>query len=134
MKLIGLLLRLYAYVYHLVLSLALLALATVAAIGSQHNLNLPMLPWKGIELTHYVLLGGLAGLVTLVLAITGWFRFLFPIWCAVVLYMMVRGFFLSPYAYNGSSHFQSVLWLVIGAAGALLASLQLFKSKQSLRR
>jgi hypothetical protein len=133
LKVIGLVLRIYSYLYHLILSLFLLGLGTITAIGGVHNLNLPMLPWKGAELTHYVLILGIAGLVSVLLAITGVLRYLFPIWCLVVVILMIRGFFLSPFAYSGPDHFRSVVWLVIGAIGALLSSLQLFKSKLALR-
>ena len=101
MKLIGLILRIYSYLYHTVLCLFLLGLGTVASIGGAHNLNLGMLPWKGAELTHYVLILSIAGLVAVLLAITGLLRQLFPLWCLLVVVMMVRGFFLSPFAYSG---------------------------------
>lgn len=133
MRVVGLLLRIYSYIYHLVLSLVLLAIAIVTYSGGVHNLNLPMLPWKGAQLTQWVLGLGMAGLVSTILAFTGLFRFLFPVWCLTVVVLMVRGFFLSQYVYDGPEHFRAIVWLVAGAIGALLASLQLFKSKVSLR-
>ena len=132
-RVIGLILRIYSYLYHLVLSLVLLAIAIVTMAGGVHNLNLPMLPWKGAELTQWVLGLAIAGLVSTVLAMTGIFRFLFPIWCLAVFVLMARGFFLSLYVYDGESHFRWVVALFVGAFGAFLASLQLFKSKAALR-
>jgi hypothetical protein len=133
LKIIGLILRLYSYLYHLILSLFLLGLGIVASIGGMHNLNLGMLPWKGAELTHWVIGLAIAGLVSILLAVSGVFRYLFPIWCLTVVVLMIRGFFLSPFAYHGPDEFRGVVWLVVGAIGAFLSSLQLFKPKESLR-
>ena len=133
MRVVGLILRIYSYIYHLALSLVFVAIAIVTYSGGVHNLNLPMLPWKGAELTQWVLGLGIAGLVSTILAFTGVFRFLFPIWCLAVVVLMVRGFFLSQYVYEGPDHFRMVVWLVVGAIVAFLASLTLLKSKASLR-
>lgn len=123
MKIIGVLFRLYSYLYHLILCLFLVGIALVTIAGGQHNLKLGMLPWTGAELTHWVLTLGLAGLIATLLAMTGVFTLLFPVWCMVVVILMIRGFFLSSYAYSGPDEFRSVLWLVIGAIVALFASL-----------
>jgi hypothetical protein len=133
LKVTGLVLRLYSYLYHSILCLFLLGLGIIATIGGAHNLSLGMLPWKGAELTHWVLILAISGLVSVLLAVTGVFRYLFPLWCLIVVIMMIRGFFLSPFAYSGPDQFRAVVWLVVGAIGAFLSSLQLFKSKDSLR-
>ena len=133
MKLIGLLLRLYSYAYHLVLSLFLTGIAVVTVASGLNNLELGVLPWKGVELTHWVLILGLSGLISTLLAVTGLFRFLFPFWCLTVVVLMVRGFFLSPFAFHGIDEFRAVVCLVVGAVGAFLASLMLFKRKSALR-
>jgi hypothetical protein len=133
LKLIGLLLRLYSYLYHLVLSLFLLGLAIITMASGQNNLVLNMLPWKGEELTRWVLALSLIGLITTLLAITGVFRFLFPLWCLAVVVLMIRGFFLSPFVFSGPEQFRSVIWLVVGAVVAFLASLMLYRSKSALR-
>lgn len=134
LRLIGLLLRIYSYLYHIVLCLFLLAIAIVTMAGGVHNLNLPMLPWKGQELTLWILWASIAGLISTILAMTGIFRFLFPIWCLAVLVMMVRGYFLGMYVYEGPGHFRSVVLLVAGALLAFLASLTLLKARKSGRR
>lgn len=133
MRVIGLILRVYSYLYHVVLCLFLLGLAIVTMSGGLNNLSLPMLSWKGAELTKWVLGLSIAGLLSTILAFTGIFRYLFPVWCLAVVVLMVRGFFLSPFAYNGPEQFRWVLALVVGALGAFLSSLQLFKSKAALR-
>src|SRR6185369_14268724 len=103
------LLRLYSYLYHLVLALVLFAISGVAITSDVHTLNLPMFPWKGDELIHYIFYGSIFGLVAIALAMTGVFRYLFPIWSLIVLGMMVRGFLILPYVFTGKDEFYRVL-------------------------
>jgi len=124
-------LRIYSYLYHGLLALLLLAISGVAIGSNTHTLKLEMLPWKGPELSHWLFFGSLAGLITLLLAITGIFRYLFPVWALVVLLMMARGFLLQPYSFSGKDQFYAVLWLIAGAVGAFLASLTLLKRKKT---
>ena len=122
---IGLLLRLYSYLYHLVLSLFLIGLGIVA-YSSGTTLSLGMLPWEGEKLTQALLALGVIGLVCIFGAITGLFRWLFPIWTLVICILMVRGFFLGSYSFSGADQFKGAVWLTIGALGAFLSSLSLF--------
>ena len=73
------LLRLYSYLYHLALALFLLGLSLVALISS-NTLKMPMLPWTGTDLNWWLLWGSILGIASIVLAITGMFRYLFPLW------------------------------------------------------
>ena len=43
----------------------------------------------------------MAGFLSIILAITGTFRFLFPIWALIVLVLMFQGFLLKPYTFEG---------------------------------
>jgi len=122
--------RVYSYPYHVALALLLLAISGVAIGSNSHTMKLDMLPWKGAELTHWLFFGSLAGLLTVLLAITGIFRYLFPVWALVVLVMMVRGFLLQPYSFAGRDQFYAVLWLIAGSLGAFLASLTLLKGRK----
>ena len=119
---IGLLLRLYAYLYHLVLALFLLGIG-LTALANGKNLNLGMLPWEGSKLTQGVLILGVVGLICVLLALTGWLRWLFGLWALAVLVLMVRGFYLTPYTFSSADQFQGAIWLTIGALGAFLGSL-----------
>jgi hypothetical protein len=121
--------RLYSYLYHLVLALFLVALASVALISS-NTLKMPMLPWSGTALTQWLLWGGLAGLLSVILAFTGTFRYLFPIWALVVLAIMVRGYVLTPIPFAGETEFINAMLLLAGAFIAFLASLTLFRIGQ----
>ena len=119
-------LRLYSYLYHTVLALFLLALSSVALISS-NQLKLPMLPWSGPDLNYWLLWGSLLGILSVILAVTGIFRYLFPVWCLVVLGLMVRGYILTPYPFASKDAFYSSLWIIAGAFLAFLASLTLLR-------
>ena len=127
--LMAIILRLYSYLYHLVLALFLLGISAIA-LTSHSSLNLGMFPWTGETLTRYLFYGSLLGLVSLLLAITGVFRYLFPVWALVVLVLMVRGFLLAGYQFSGKDEFNRVLFLIAGALLAFFGSLTLFRAKK----
>lgn len=119
---ISLLFRIYAYLYHFVLTLFLLGIGFIAA-STGNYLRLGMLPWTGEKLTQVVLVLGVVGLLCVMLAVTGLLRWLFPIWALVAAILMLRGFFLTPYTFSGSDQFRGAVWLTIGAWAAFLCSL-----------
>ena len=115
--------RLFSYLYHLVLGVFLLAISSLAMFSGAHNLKLDVVPWTGKSLTQRLFYGSLAGLFSLVLAASGKFRYLFPVWALMVLVMMVRGFFGSGYTFQDYPHFRQALWLCAGGVIALIGSL-----------
>ena len=125
-------LRGYSYLYHLILCLFLLGVALIALM-STGTLRVEVLPWKGDDLIQWLLWGSLAGILSIILAITGVFRYLFPIWTLLVLIMLVRGYLLQPYTFGGKEPFYQTLWLIGGALIAFLASLTLFRSRRRRR-
>ncbi len=129
---IGWLLRLYSYIFHLILSLFLIGISSVA-ISSGKALTLKMLPWEGAALDHWVLGLGLLGLLLVFLAVTGLFKWSFPLWTLFVFAMMLRGFFLTPYDFAGAANFRGAAWLTFGAFGAFLSSLSVFDRQRNRR-
>jgi hypothetical protein len=127
--LIARLLRVYSYLFHLGLSIFLMGMAIVAMLSS-NRLRLEMLPWQGDDLAQWLLWGNAAGILSIILAVTGIFRYLFPLWTMIVLVVMVRGYLLQPYSFGGRDQFYSTLWLIGGAFVAFLASLTLFGRKK----
>jgi hypothetical protein len=128
LKLIGAILLIFSYLYHFLLGLILTAIGSLALASGQNNLSLAMLPWKGEQLTYWVLALGIGAIIFVLLAVTKLFRWLFPIWCLIVVWLMFRGFFIAgTYTFSGPSTFRSVVWLFIGAIIAFLASLQLYR-------
>lgn len=128
MRAIAWVLRIFAYVYHLIFSLLLLALGGVAVLSGADNLKLEMTPWQGRQLKYWLLGMGLLGLASVILAMTGKVRFLLPLWSLAVLVLLVRGLFLSPaFTFSGPDQFNDGLYLTSGAALALLGSLTLLR-------
>lgn len=120
------LLRLFSFLFHGLLALFLIAVSAFALASGAPSLQLDMLPWTGSTLEYTVLLGSMAGLVSLLLALRSKLRFLFFLWSLAIVVLLVRGYVFSAY------HFQpggvtSALGLTIGALLALLGAwLQMF--------
>jgi hypothetical protein len=127
--LIARILRVYSYLFHFLLCLFLVGMA-ILSMMSPGRLRLDVLPWTGQDLTRWMLWGSIAGIFTIVLAVTGIFRYLFPLWALAVLVLMVRGYLLQPYTFEGKEPFYQALWLIGGALLAFLASLTLFRRKK----
>lgn len=127
------LMRVYAYIYFLLISFIFLALAVIAYQSGSHNLRLEMLPWTGETLSRWLLGLGLAGVFAILLAATGWFRFLFPFFALYVTFLMFRGLFASSYSFDSRDAFVGGVWLWLGAAVAFLCSLLEFKGRSRKR-
>lgn len=130
MNVVGRLLRGLSYLFHIGLCLFFLALTFVARDSA--NLHLSVFPWKGESLNTWLLWLSLAGLVATLLAVTGKFRYLFPIWCLFALGMAIWGFFLNPQSsFDGESGFKNVLWLMAALLIAAVVSLPLLRARRT---
>ena len=115
------LMRYFAYLFHIVLALLLLALSGVAISTGSGSLRLGMLPWSG-ETLNYVLIGSaLFGLLTVALAMKGVLRFLFLIWAFLVFVILVKGYIFSRYTFQ-PNEFRIALYLIGGSLLALLGA------------
>lgn len=131
--LVARILRLLAYLYHLIFALYLLGISIVA-LSSHNTLKMPFLPWSGESLTTWLIGGAVIGILSIILAVTGIFRYLFPLWAFTMLAMMVRGFIIQPYSFDGGkAEFQQMMLLTFGALLAFLFSLTLFSRKSAAR-
>lgn len=108
------LLRLFSYLFHGLLALFLLGIASLA-LSSGQTLQLDMLPWEGKELTYWLFFGALLGLILVILAILRIWRPLFFVWTLAVLFLMVRGYFFSRYHFPSLPDVHRALLLVAGA-------------------
>jgi hypothetical protein len=136
---IGALLRIYSYLFHLLLALFLVGLALVVILSHSQTeggsdatlaLKLGMLPWKGGALTYWLLGAGLLGLLSILLAWTGRFRFLFLLYALAAFGMMTRGYFVSDYAFSGKDEFRMASWLTAGALLAIFGAWSQFRKKR----
>ena len=126
MPVFGALFRIYSYLYHLILALFLMGIAGVARF-SHSKLNLGMLPWTGHTLLHWLFGAGLLGLLSILLAWMGKLRFLFLLYSLAVFGMMVRGYFLSSYAFTGKDEFRLAIYLTAGALVAIIGAWSQFR-------
>jgi hypothetical protein len=121
------LLRFISYLFHGLFALLLLALGTVLTLANAgSSVRLEMLPWSGPTAIWVVLIGGLFGLFTVIMAIRDKLRPLFFLWALLVTIYLVKGYFLSNYHFT-PEEFKNVVYLVVGSLIALLgAFIQLF--------
>lgn len=129
MKLIGFLLRFFSYLFHLVLSLFLLGIAAVAA-SSHQPLQMGMLPFDDEHMVAGLFWLAVLGLVITLLAITNLFRYTFPLWAVLVLYLMVNGFLFSSYGFRDESDFKTACALMLGAVVALVGAIWVLKPRR----
>lgn len=106
------------------MALFLLGVSLVALLSS-NVLKIPILPWTGAAATQWLLWGSIFGLLSILLAVTGIFRYLFPIWALMVLAVLVRGYILQPIPFPSADEFQQAMLVTAGGLIAFLASLTL---------
>jgi hypothetical protein len=112
--------RIFSYLFHAVLALILVAISAVALMSGASNLQLGMLPWKGQTLVNVMFYGGLAGLITILLAVRGKLRILFVLWSLLVVVIAIQGYVFSPYRFNGG--WGEAAYIIPGSLLALLGS------------
>ena len=124
MRAIGWLLRVFAYIFHTILSLALVAVGGVAILSGGGALKIEMLPWQGPMLATWMVCLGVIGLLSIAIALLGRFSFLFTLWAFMTLALLVRGiFFAAGVTFSGPEDFHDALWMLAGALVAFLGSL-----------
>jgi hypothetical protein len=123
MRAIAWLLRVFCYLFHTILSLALIGLGTVAVASNVTDMKLETLPWEGAELNSRLIIMGAVGVLCVILAVMGKFRFLLALWSIFVLGLLVRGVFFSNVTFSGPDDFHNWLLLIAGAVVALMGSL-----------
>jgi hypothetical protein len=122
---IDLALRLYTYVFSFGSSLGLLGLGTLAKMTGD-TLVLQNMPWKGEELTSWLLGLGSFGLASSIagLVAKGPVRFLAPLWNAIFAALMIKGNFMTPAkTYENLADFQQTAALTAGQAGSVITGL-----------
>lgn len=127
MKILHALMRFYSYLYTLFISFFLTGFGTVAYISDLHNWKLDTFIWTGKELSTAMLVVGIIGGLSVVLAFLNWFRFLLPLVTLFLFGMCVYGFILQGYRTDGAESGQWILAFIIGAGGSFLCSLMEFK-------
>ena len=132
-RFIDLALRLYTYVFSFGSSLGLLGLGAFAKMTGD-TLVLQNMPWKGEELTGWLIGLGSFGLVSSIAGAVakGPLRFLSPFWNAIFAVLMVKGNFMSPTkTYENIADFQQTVALTAGQAGSAITGLLVARKKKS---
>jgi nicotinamide riboside transporter PnuC len=127
------LLRVYSCVFEGLLALFAMGISGVA-ISSHTPLNLAFLPLKGKELSYYLLISALFGLLTLLLAMAGKLRALFFLWSLAVFAVLFRGFFLTAYSFSGPVPFKPALYLTAGAFMGMIGAWPWARKPEGMRR
>src|SRR5258706_11852091 len=117
---LGAILRVYSYIYHLLISVVLLALSLVAFASDNFNLKQEMLPWTGKELVCWMFGLGLIGALSVILAFMGKLRILFLAWALAVVIGLVRGIVLGGMRFENAEAFRGALYLIAAGLIALL--------------
>jgi hypothetical protein len=130
-RVVSALLRFFSYVYHALFALAMFVLgALITFAGGTQSHRLEMLPWSGAMAVYFLLIGGLFGLLTVVLAAAGKLRPLFFLWALVITVLLVKGYFLGGYRFT-PEEFKDVVYLLIGSIVALIgAFVQMFRRRK----
>jgi len=125
----GFLLCLYSYLFNLILCLFLLGVGLIA--NASHTVpKFGMLPFTDENMIRGVLTLAIVGLVCTLLAATGIFKYLFPVWTAIVLFLMVKGFIFSHYTFADEAAFKVALWLMLGALVAFFGGLWVLRKRR----
>jgi len=114
MRAIAWLLRVFCYLFHAVVSLALLGLGTVAILSNSHHLKLEILPWQGSPLNAWLVGLGIFGL----LSVLDWVVVATYAGGLILLGLLMSRRRIAPVDYFLAS--RATTWPVIGLA--LLAS------------
>lgn len=135
MQILHALFRAYAYVYYFVLAAFLAGIALVAYLTGVHNINTGgMTTVTGETLSRMLLAIGVVGIATVLLALLGIVRWLFPLFAIAAVVTMFRWLFLSPYSFGSAESFRLAILLFLGAIVAMLCSFLEFKNRKNKRR
>jgi hypothetical protein len=116
---IGLLLSIFSFAFHAVLSLVMVALAGVS-LTSGEALRLEQVPGEGATAAYWLLAGFVIGGLSTLFGALGKARLLFLVWTVVVFLVMVRGYIFSAYTFEGMDHFRISVLIMAGAFVAML--------------
>jgi len=128
------LLRIFSYLFGGALALFAFAIAALS-LRSGGELNLGFLPWTGKPISYWLIGLALAGLITLLLAMSGTMRVLFFLWTLGIFVLVFKGMFLSLYRFTGGAvSFQAGVWLTVGLLLATIGSFPWPRKPERVRR
>lgn len=130
MKILHALMRFYSYLFTLFLSVFLTGFGAVAYLSGLHNWKIDTFIWTGEDLSKAMLILGVLGGLSVLLAFFNIFRGLLPVMALIFFGLIVYGFFWQSYRFADTEQFQGILALAVGALVSFLCSLLLFKRRR----
>ncbi len=126
-------LRFWSYLFAFAVGLLAFGVGFVLLISGSSNFRLEMLPWfEGSSALWALLLLGLFGLISAVLAFKGRAKPLLAVFCTLALVLMAYGYFLNPiYRFDGSSDAWGTLAATFGALGATFGALMALRKQRA---
>lgn len=133
MKFFAMALRFWSYLFALLSGFLAAGIAAVLLISGASNYRFDMLPWfKDSAAVTALLVLGLFGIASAVLAFLGRAKPLLAVFCLLAFILLAYGYFLSPrYRFDGSSEAYGALALTFGALGAIFGSLMQFRRERA---
>ena len=110
--------RAYSFLFAISTSLFALGVSSLS-VSSGYPLAMGFLPWEGRRLTYWLLGFAVGGVIAVYLAARGRLRGLLFLWSLAVAGLLLRGFFLTPYAFSAAFPFKNAMWL---SAAAMVAA------------
>lgn len=120
MKFLSRFLRLYSLAFNTLFVLVTLAVVAIVLLSPPSTVNFYLLPWEGGALLYGLTVLAIIGAAILYFAWRGQVRTLFLAWSVVVLALIVRYFFFSPFRFTPDSG--QVLTALLIILASLLAA------------
>ena len=130
MKILHALMRFYSYLFTLFLSVFLTGFGAVAYLSGLHNWKIDTFIWTGEDLSKAMLILGILGGLSVLMAVFNIFRGLLPVMALIFFGLIVYGFFWQSYRFADAEQFQGILALAVGALVSFLCSLLLFRRRR----
>lgn len=130
MKILHALMRFYSYLFTLFLSVFLTGFGAVAYLSGLHNWKIDTFIWTGEDLSKAMLILGILGGLSVLMAVFNIFRGLLPVMALIFFGLIVYGFFWQSYRFADAEQFQGTLALALGALVSFLCSLLLFRRRR----
>jgi len=126
-------LRFWSYLFAFAVGLLAFGVGFILLISGSSNFRLEMLPWfkDGAALWALLVLG-LLGIISSVLALKGRAKPLLAVFCSIAFVLMAYGYFMSPvYRFDGSSDAWGTFAATLGALGATFGALMALRKQRA---
>lgn len=128
MKFWSRILRLYSLAFHALFVLVILAMVLIVLLSRPSTVNFYLLPWEGGALIYGLSVLAVIGAVILLFAWRGQLNGAFLAWSVLVVALVIRYYFFSPYRFTPGSG--DVLAALVVILASMLAALGAYVKQQ----